>query len=139
MHLSAVRRAIPLFFFLNCINYKHWVPLYFEGCVALKSRFPDLWENFCNDGFVVHQTLRKESGIPMDHVLEKQYNKPAKGPSGIIGFTKRKQAVCKWNIIKHEKLLFTEGRTNICALEAKINILSVTIFRNVLQIMNELQ
>ena len=129
MLLSAVRRAIPLFLFLNRINYKHWVPLYFGDCMALKSRFPDLWENFCNGGIVVHKTLRKGSGIPMDQALEKQYNKPAKDPSGVIGFTKRKQAVCKWNIIKHEKLLFTEGRTKICALEAKINILSVMMVK----------
>ena len=87
--------------------------------MALKSRFPDLWENFCNGGIVVHKTLRKGSGIPMDQALEKQYNKPAKDPSGVIGFTKRKQAVCKWNIIKHEKFLFTKGLAKICALEAE--------------------
>ena len=39
----------------------------------------------------------------MDQALEKQYNKPAKGQSGIIGFSRRKEAVCKWNIIKQEK------------------------------------
>ena len=55
----------------------------------------------------------------MDQALEKQYNKPAKGSSRVIGFTKWKQAVCKWNIIKHEKFLFKEGLTKICALEAE--------------------
>ena len=70
MHLSAVRRAIPLFFFSNHINYKRWVTLYFEDCMALKRRFPDLWEN-CNDGFVAYQTLSKGNGIPMNQALEK--------------------------------------------------------------------
>ena len=55
----------------------------------------------------------------MDQALEKQYNKPVKDPYGVIRFTKQKQAVCKWNIIKHEKFLFTEGLTKICALEAE--------------------
>ena len=44
------------------------------------------------------------SDIPIDQALEKQYNKPAKGPSELIGFTRRKQVLFKWNIIKHEKL-----------------------------------
>ena len=117
LHLSATRRAIPLFFFFNRTNYKRWVPLYFEDCMAKKHDFPELWEHFCNGKFVVHQTKRKGSGIPMDQALEKQYNKPAKGPSGVIGFTRRKEAVCKWNIIKHEKFLYNESLSRICQLE----------------------
>ena len=54
MHLCAVPRAIPLFFFFNSINYKRWVPLYFENCMALKSTPPNLWENFSNGGFAVY-------------------------------------------------------------------------------------
>ena len=66
-----------------------------------------------------YQTLRKGTGIPMYQALEKQYNKPAKCPSGVIRFTKQKQAVCKWNIIKHKKLFFTEVLTKICAVGAE--------------------
>ena len=39
----------------------------------------------------------------MDQALESKYNKPAKGASGIIGITRRKVAVGKWSLIKHEK------------------------------------
>ena len=42
MYFSSVDRAILLCFFFNRINYKRWVRLYFEDCMALKSRFPDL-------------------------------------------------------------------------------------------------
>ena len=45
----------------------------------------------------------------MDMVLEKQCNKLAKGPSGIIGISQKKKAVCKWNLIKHDKLLYTSN------------------------------
>ena len=75
-----------------------------------------MYDCFNNGGFVVTQTRRKGSGIPMDQALEKQYNKPAKGPSGIIGFSRRKEAVCKWNIIKHEKLMFSEHLSDVCKL-----------------------
>ena len=113
LHLSATRRAIPLFFFFHRTNYKRWVPLYFEDCMAMKSKFPEIWDLFSEGRFVVYQTQRKGSGIPMNQALEKQYNKPGKGPLGIIGFTRRKEAVCKWNIIKHEKFLYTQALSKI--------------------------
>ena len=40
----------------------------------------------------------------MDQALEKCYNKPAKGKAGIIGFTRRKEAVAQYDVIKHEMI-----------------------------------
>ena len=51
----------------------------------------------------MRHSSRKCSAVSMDQALEKAYNKPAKLSAGIIGFTRRKEAVCKWNLIKHEK------------------------------------
>ena len=42
----------------------------------------------------------------MDQALEKDYNKPSKSQSGIIGISHRKEAVAKWNIIKQDKSKF---------------------------------
>ena len=40
----------------------------------------------------------------MDQALESKYNnKPVKSASGIIGITCKKEAVCKWSLMKHEK------------------------------------
>ena len=44
----------------------------------------------------------------MDQALESKYNKPAKGASGIIGITRRKAVVGKWNLIKHKKSNYTK-------------------------------
>ena len=76
-----------------------------------------LHQTFTNGGFVVAQSLRRGSGIPMDQALEKQYNKPAKGPTGIMGFSRRKEAVCKWNIIKQEKGLYTNFMHKLCGFD----------------------
>ena len=55
----------------------------------------------------------------MNQALEKQYNKtPAKGPSGIIRFTRCKE-VCQWNIIKHEKFLYSKALSEICQLKTE--------------------
>lgn len=55
-----------------------------------------------NGGFVVN-TSKKGSGVPFDQVLEQCYNRPAKVSGGIIGVTRKKEAVAKWGIIKHKK------------------------------------
>ncbi len=46
---------------------------------------------------------KKGSGVPFDQALEQQYNPPAKVSGGIIGVTRKKEAVALWGIIKHMK------------------------------------
>ena len=116
LHLSAVHRSIPLFFGFDRINYSRWAPLYYEDCLKLEKEFPLIYSSFVNGGFVVKHTKRYGSGVPMDQALEKEYNKPAKSHGGIIGITRRKEAVAKWNIIKHEKSSYTKFLEDLCDL-----------------------
>ena len=115
LHLSAVRRSLPLFFALDTTNYCRWVPLYYEDCIALEKTFPAIYASFLQGGFVVRQTLKCGSGVPMDQALKKEYNKPA-SLGGIIGISRRKEAVAQWNIIKHEKSKFTKHLRELCCL-----------------------
>ena len=92
-----------IFAFFDHISYKRWLPIYYEDCLALPKRFPKMYQSFLNRDFVVRQFSRKCSAVPMDQALEKAYNKPAKSSAGIIGFTRRKETVCRCNLIKHEK------------------------------------
>ncbi len=55
-----------------------------------------------NGGFAVN-TTKKGSGVPFDQALEQCYNRPAKVSGGIIGVTRKKEAVALWGIIKHRK------------------------------------
>lgn len=103
MHLSAVQRALPLVFAFDRTNYKRWLPLYFEDCISLPEKYPLIHEDFIEGGFVAKLSKRKGSAVPIDQALESQYNKQAKSSSGIIGITRRKEAVCKWGLVKHEK------------------------------------
>ena len=52
--------------------------------------------------------------MPMDQALEKEYNKPAKGPGGVIGFSQKKASVSTWNLIKHEKARITNLLRDQC-------------------------
>ena len=100
LHLSAVSCAKDLCFSFDRTNYKRWLPIYYGDCLPLRKRFTKMYQSFLNGDFVVRQVSRKGSDVPMDQALGKAYNKPAKSSSGIIGFTRRKEAVCEWNIIK---------------------------------------
>ena len=60
------------------------------------------------------QTPRRNSKIQMNETLEKQYSKPTKCHSDITGLSRRKEAVCKRNIIKHEKSQCKNNLQKIC-------------------------
>ena len=100
--INAVERATSLFFFFGRTNYSRWAPLFLQDCYKLKEKFPLLYKSYMNGGFVVN-TTKKGSGVPFDQALEQCYNRPAKVSGGIIGVTRKKDAVALWGIIKHKK------------------------------------
>ena len=65
----------------------------------------------------MRHSSRKGSAVPMDQALEKAYNKPTKSSAGIIGFTRRKETVCKWNLIKHEKAKYRNFMNTVCQMD----------------------
>ena len=117
LHQSAVQRALPLSFAFDRTNYKRWLPLYFEDCLSLPERYPLIHENFLQDEFVVKLTKRKGRAVPVDQALESKYNKQAKSSSGIIGITRRKEAVCRWGLIKHEKANYSNLLRKISSVD----------------------
>ena len=103
--------------------------MYFEECKNLPRSFPTLHEAFQRGDFVVHYTKRNGSAIPIDQALEKAYNKPAKGPGGIIGFTRRKESVAKWNLLQHEKAGYTRFVDDLVKIHDEENILKYIRYR----------
>ena len=75
--------------------------------MALPLTFLMIYSAFREGYFTVKHTTNGGSGVRFDQALEKEY-KSAKGSSGIIGYTRRKESVLKWNIIHHEKRKFTD-------------------------------
>ena len=43
------------------------------------------------------------SAFPMDQGLKRAYNKPVQGNRSIIGFTKCKEALAQFNLLRHER------------------------------------
>ena len=48
-------------------------------------------QSFVKVDFVIHHTLRRGNGVPMDKALEKEYNKPAEGAEGVISNEKEQK------------------------------------------------
>ena len=117
LHLSAVQCALLLSFAFDRTNWKRWLPLYFEDCLSLPERYPSIHENFLQGEFVVKLTKRKGSAVPVDQALESKYNKQSKSSSGIIGIIRRKEAVCKWGLIKHEKANYSNFLRKISGVD----------------------
>ena len=116
LYITTLREALPLLFAFDITNYSRWGSLYYEDCLSLKDKFPTIYNEFVKGNFVVNFTSRKGSSVPMDQALEKSYNKPAKGKSGIIGITRRKEAVAQYDIIKHEKLQLVNYLLEFCEI-----------------------
>ena len=116
LHCSAVRRSIQLFFGFDRPNYKRWVPLYLEDCLSVQTKYPELSKHFIDGGFVGSQTSRCGSSLPFDQLLEKAYNKPAKVSGGIIGMTRRKENVTKWELNKHEKDQYIDFMSSVLGI-----------------------
>ena len=51
-----------------------------------------------------HFVLTCASAVRMDQTLEMVYNKLAKGQGGITGFTRRREVVLQFNLIRYEKV-----------------------------------
>ena len=97
-----MERATSLFFFFGRTNYSRWTPIFLQDCYQLKEKFPLLYDSYMKGGFVMN-TTKKGSGVPFDQALEQCYNRPAKVSGGIIGVTRKKEAVALWGLIKHKK------------------------------------
>lgn len=67
--------------------------------------------------FAERRATRNGIVVPMDVVLEKTDNKPAKDQSGTIGFSRQKAAACKWKFIMYEKAKYTSLLREWCFID----------------------
>ena len=59
-------------------------------------------------GFVAKLSKHHGSSLPYDQSLEKAYNKPAKVSGGVIGVTRKKECMLKYDLTKQEKEMYVD-------------------------------
>ena len=116
LYVAALKDTLPLFFAFDRTNYSRWGSIFYEDCLRLPGKFPNIYSEYVKGNFVVNFTSRKGSFVPIDQALEKSYNKTAKGKSGIIGLTRRKEAVAQHDIIHHEKIQIVNFLLELCEI-----------------------
>ena len=80
---------------MNRTNYSRWLPIHIRDLKYLPLQHSALYSEFKDGKFVVHNSLRRFSGIPIDQAHE-QNNKLVKGDGGIIGITHNESALNRW-------------------------------------------
>ena len=58
LFIAAVRRCLPIFFAMGRTNYRRWAPLFYQDCLDLQSKFPDLYQHSKKGFFVCYLTKR---------------------------------------------------------------------------------
>jgi hypothetical protein len=84
----------------------------------LPETAPVVYDHFMAGGFVVKRSSIPFSAVAADMCLEQTINRSSKTSGGIIGNTKRKEFVARWNIIHHE--LMAVNQTHWCAIKQHI-------------------
>lgn len=84
-------------------------------CLLL-SVYPEIYAEFLENSFVDCHRSQSGSAVPFDQELEQGQNKPAKSKGGITGVTRRKNAVCKRNIVKHKKVKYSKFVKTSCLI-----------------------
>ena len=107
---------MALFFVFGRTNYSRWGPIELQDSLDLQRKFPSLHAHFEKGGFVMYMSTKQGSAIAFDMGLEKGYNKPAQTVHGIIGYTRRSEALALWNVLKHEKDAYVRNLKEMCHL-----------------------
>ena len=99
LHLVCVEKLLPLFASFDSSNYLRWCTVYLEDMKQLPEYAPEIHQQFMLGNFVVKHTPGKFKAVAADMALEQSINRSQKSTSGIIGSTKRKTNVTRWEII----------------------------------------
>jgi len=107
LQLQSIQDLLPLFAAFDSSNYDRWCSLFLEDTHRLPETAPTVHQAFMEGKFAVKRTPGCFNGVGADMALEQAINRSQKSPSGIIGSTRKKQYVARWEIIYHEMLAIT--------------------------------
>ena len=96
---------------MDKVIYSRWLPVHLRDMLSLSEQNPDVYQNFLDGKFVVHNSERRLSGISIDHANE-QNNKKVKGQGGIIEITTNDNALHRWLISGPQISALTEAFNN---------------------------
>ena len=107
LQLQTIQDLLPVFAAFDSTNYFRWCSLFLEDMYRLPEISPTTNEAFLEGKFSIKQTPGFFNAVGADMALEQTINKSQKSVSGIIGNSRKKSYVAKWEILYHEMLAVT--------------------------------
>ena len=107
LQLQAIQDLLPLFAAFDSTNYLRWCSLYLEDMKRLPQTAPEVYLEFMKGIFAIKRTMGHFKAVSADLALEQTINRAQKSASGIIGSSRKKQFVAKWELTYHEMLAIT--------------------------------
>ena len=76
-------------------HYSRWCTIHIHDMFELQNKTPDIYKEFKNGNFVLHESNRQFSGIALDQAHEHN-NAHIKSEGGVIGITEKASALLRW-------------------------------------------
>lgn len=125
LHLQTVQDVLPLFAVMDATNYLRWCSIYLEDMRKLPSTAPEIHQRLMQGSFVVKRTAGRFKAVGVDMSLEQTINRSQKNTAGIIGSTRKKNFVAKWEMVYHEMLAISNLHRHLTGINSKAYELSV--------------
>ncbi|CAC5392868.1 unnamed protein product [Mytilus coruscus] len=115
LHLHSIFSMLPYFFVTNKNNYSRWTPVYLLDMLNLPTEAEGL---FSMGFFSVRQKVGSFNGVWSDMATEKTVIKDSKGDGGIVGLTRKKASLIRWNLTRHVLSQITSAmRARACLVQ----------------------
>ena len=95
--IVTLQMICPWMFAMDHTHYARWMPVFSKTLVELKTRIPDVYEEFSKGYFVACKSGRPYSCISHDQMHE-QCNKDIKSDGGAVGILDNPSALMKWMV-----------------------------------------
>ena len=108
---------IPHFFAMDRTNYARWMPIYLADMYKLEERHPNVFKEFSAGNHSVSRSQQPFGQVWTDMALEQSINLDSKSKGGIVGISRREDAVERWFLTSHERAAITHSLKEMCGLE----------------------
>ena len=117
LHLSSTAAMIPHFFAMDRTNYARWMPIYLADMHMLEERHPKVFHEFSAGNHSISRSQQPFAQVWTDMALEQSINLDSKSKGGIVGISRREDAVERWFLTSHERAAITHSLKEMCGLE----------------------
>ena len=117
LHLSSTAAMIPHFFAMDRPNYARWLPVYLADMHTLEERHPKVFQEFATGTHSISRSKQPFAQVWTDMALEQSINLDSKSKGGIVGISRREDAVDRWFLTCHERAAITHSLKEMCGLE----------------------